>query len=287
MSAVILGSEAIAGGGLTRGQLRWNYRPIHRDVYVPRDSPISLLDRIHAAWLWSGRRGVITGRAASSFHGAKWVDEVTPVDLLGLLHHPPVGIVVHRERIGDDVIHRGGLPVATIARTAFDLARHLPRTPAVIHLDALARATRVTAEDVEPLIAGNRGARGVRRCRSVLATMDGGAESPKESWLRLLLIDDGLPPPVTQIRVSGGGLAYLDMGWEEPMVAVEYDGDHHRTNRRQYAKDVRRAEMLRDLGWWVIRVIKEDHPALIVNRVRNALARRSAPRLPPGLRSSA
>jgi hypothetical protein len=99
--------------------------------------------------------------------------------------------------------------------------------------------------------------------------MDGGAQSPKESWLRLILIDAGLPRPTTQIRVTDGRIvAYLDMGWEQPMVALEYDGDHHRTDRRQYVSD--------RLGWRVIKVIKEDRPAVVVERARDALA----PRLP-------
>ncbi|WP_313824308.1 DUF559 domain-containing protein [Candidatus Mycobacterium wuenschmannii] len=105
--------------------------------------------------------------------------------------------------------------------------------------------------------------------------MDAGAESPKESWLRLILTQAGLPRPVTQIRVSDGQqVAYLDMGWEDPMVAVEYDGDHHRLDRQQYVKDVRRAELLDGLGWLVVRVIKEDHPRQIVGRVSRALAQR-------------
>ncbi|GAH59580.1 unnamed protein product, partial [marine sediment metagenome] len=33
---------------------------------------------------------------------------------------------------------------------------------------------------------------------------------------------------------------YLDMGWEERRLAVEYDGDHHRSNPVQFARDVRR-----------------------------------------------
>jgi hypothetical protein len=41
---------------------------------------------------------------------------------------------------------------------------------------------------------------------------------------------------------SGGIVAYLDMGWDDIMVAVEYDGDQHRTNRGQYVKDIRRWE---------------------------------------------
>jgi very-short-patch-repair endonuclease len=55
------------------------------------------------------------------------------------------------------------------------------------------------------------------------------------------------------------------------MVAVEYDGDHHRTDRRQYVKDIRRLEMLDRMGWIVVRVVAEDGPANILRRVRAAL----------------
>jgi very-short-patch-repair endonuclease len=70
------------------------------------------------------------------------------------------------------------------------------------------------------------------------------------------------------------------MGWEGPMVALEYDGDHHRTDRRQYVHDIRRAEMLHRLGWHVIKVINEDRTNVVIERARDALGRRCAPRLP-------
>ncbi len=189
---------------------------------------------------------------------------------------------MRRERCSDeDVVALAGLPVTSLTRTAFDLARHLPRLVAVTHLDALSAATGLTAADVTPQIARHKGARGVRECRKVLSLMDGGAQSPKETWLRLVLIDAGLPRPVTQIRVTDGRLvAYLDMGWEEQKVAVEYDGDEHRSDRRRYVKDIRRAEMLDRLGWHVIKVINEDRANAITQRARDALARRPSPRLP-------
>ena len=282
MAGVFLGSEAIARGALTRGQLRWNYRQIHRDVYRPKSAPRSLRTNIYAAWLWSGRRGIIAGRAAAALHGAKWLDDVTPIEIVGPFNHPPPGIIVRRERIGvEDLVDLGGLRVTNPARTAFDLARHLPRGVAVAHLDALSAATGLTAAQVTPLIDRHKGTRRVRQCQTALSLMDGGAQSPKESWLRLVLIDAGLPRPVTQIRVTDGQfVAYLDMGWEAPMVALEYDGDHHRTDRTQYVKDIRRAEMVNRLGWQVIRVINEDRPKLVVQRARDALARRTTPRLP-------
>ena len=166
VSLVFRGSEALASGTLTRGQLRWNYRKIHHDIYLPKDASRTLRDNIYAAWLWSGRRGVIAGRAAAALHGSKWVDDVTPVELLGPLHHPPPGVIIRRDRISPtDVIEMSGLPVTTSVRTAFDMGRHLPRNLAVTHLDALAAATRLAEADVQPLLTRYKGARGIRLCR--------------------------------------------------------------------------------------------------------------------------
>jgi hypothetical protein len=262
--------------------LRWNYRKLHRNVYLPKRAQRSLSDDIYAAWLWSRREGIIAGRAAAALLGAKWVDDFTPIELIGPFNHPPPGIIIRRERIERrDTVQIGDLRVTSPARTAFDLARHLPRAVAVTHLDALAAATGVTAPDATALIDRHARARGVRQCQAALALMDAGAQSPRESWLRLVLVDAGLPRPVTQLKVTDGNfVAYLDMGWEKPLVALEYDGDQHRSDRRQYVKDIRRAEMVERLGWYVIKVINEDRPDVIVRRAREALARRSASTLP-------
>jgi very-short-patch-repair endonuclease len=66
------------------------------------------------------------------------------------------------------------------------------------------------------------------------------------------------------------------MGWEEMMIAVEYDGDQHRSDRAQYAWDVKRIGMINDRGWIHIRVIAEHRPAEIIERVRRAWAQREA-----------
>jgi very-short-patch-repair endonuclease len=276
MDDVIIGSQALANGTLTRGHLRWNYRPIFPDVYVSNSANKSLEAMTVGAWLWSGRRAVITGQAAAALHGSKWVEDHAPVELLWRNNHYPPGVIVRNERFQpDEVTSVRGLPVATPARAGFDMARHLPTTTAVTHLDSLARATAFTRQDLMHLVARYRGVRGNKHARTAVDLMDAGAESPKESWLRLLLINGGLPRPVTQIRVTDGrSVAYLDMGWEKPMVALEYDGDHHRADRRQYVKDIRRAEMVDRLGWRVIRVVNEDRPYDIIDRARRALVRR-------------
>ncbi|MBV9353837.1 MAG: hypothetical protein JOZ23_20255, partial [Mycobacterium sp.] len=227
MNDPIIGSEALTSGSLTRGQLRWNYRPIFPGIYIAKARCLSLEVMTIGAWLWSGRRAVVTGRAAAALHGAKWVDEHAPIELLWKNNHHPPGTIIRNERFQpDEVTSIRGLAVATPARAGFDLARHLPRTMAVAHLDALARATGITPADVIYLVDRYTRARWNKRARTAINVMNAGAESPKESWLRLLLVDAGFPRPTTQIRVTDGMMtAFVDMGWEEVKIGVEYDGD--------------------------------------------------------------
>ena len=76
-------------------------------------------------------------------------------------------------------------------------------TAAITRLDALARASGFAPDDVLSLAERYGGARGVRRLKRALALVDGGPQSPKETWLRLLFHKYGLPPAVTQIPDLG------------------------------------------------------------------------------------
>ncbi len=97
------------------------------------------------------------------------------------------------------------------------------------------RATPFSGEDVLLLAKRYPGARGLRRLRTALPLVGPGAASPKETWLRLLVIDAGLPPPETQIPVVDHyrTVAVLDMGWEQFRVAVEYPVISEATNTAQ------------------------------------------------------
>lgn len=272
-----IGSEAVKAGTLRKHQLRSHFRPVFPDIYVRRDQQLTLRDRAVAAWLWSRRRGVIAGLTAAAWHGSKWVDAGLPIELVWSNARPPRGLRTYDIRLHDgEVCWVAGIPVTTPERTAFDIGRRKAMRVAIAHLDALMRATGAKVDDVLHLAEQHRGARGLRRLEKALQLVDPGSQSPKETWLRLVLIEAGLPRPTTQIPVTiaGARVYYLDMGWEDPMVAVEYDGEHHRLDRLQYTKDIRRSEDLERLGWIVIRVTVSDRPAGIIARVRDALASR-------------
>ena len=275
-----IGSEALNNGTLRPHQLRSRFRAVFPNVYVQRHQQPTLRQRALAAWLWSHRQGVIAGLTAAAWHGSKWVDERLPVEMVWSNARPPRGLRTYDMRLHPEEFgFVAGLPVTTPQRTAFDIGRGKPVGIAVAHLDALMHASGLKVDEVAEMADRHRGARGLRQLEKALDLVDAGSQSPKETWLRLLLIRAGLPRPTTQIPVmtgDGAQVYYLDMGWKNLMTAVEYDGEHHRLDRWQYTKDIRRREVLDRLGWIVIRVIATDRPADIIRRVRDALEFRAS-----------
>ena len=95
--------------------------------------------------------------------------------------------------------------------------------------------------------------------------------------MRLVLVRGGLPKPVTQIRIPDRRrrkVRRIDMGWPEWKVGVEYEGEQHWTDPKQYEDDIERLEFLAAQGWTIVRVsarqLRYDRDG-IVRRVRFAL----------------
>lgn len=276
MGEPFIGSEAVRSGRLTPYALRSRYRTLLPGVYLAADAEIT---RAKAGWLWTGRAGVVAGQSAASLHGAKWVDVRRPAEVLWSNRHAPRGVTVWSASVADDELEVvRGVRVTTPERTALDIACRYPLGRAVAAVDALARATKLKLADVEMLAERHRGRRGIRRAREALDLVDAGAESPQETRIRLLLIRAGFPRPETQIPVYddyGGLIAELDMGWRDTMIAVDYEGDHHRRTPREFNKGIRRHDAVTERGWDDIRVTSADTDGGIVARVRTAWQRRA------------
>jgi len=278
MGEPFIGSEAVSSGRLTPYALRSRFVALHHDVYLSIDADVTAITRAKAAWLWSRRNGVLGGQSAAALHGANWVDAHGPAQIIHDNRHSPKGIHTWADRFeADEVDLIDGMRLTTPARTALDLACRYPGESAVAKIDALARATDLKMADVELLAERYAGRRGIRRARVALDLVDGGAESPRETWLRLLLIRAGFPRPQTQIPVFneyGVLIAVLDMGWEDIKVAADYEGDHHRSPIR-FNKDIRRHEEVTELGWIDLRVTSRDTEGGIIRRVQAAWDRRT------------
>jgi hypothetical protein len=201
MRVPFIGSEAIAVGSLTPYALRTRFVKLYPDVYVSREIDLTASVRAEAAWLWSRRNGVVAGRSAAALHGAKWVDSRLPAEIHCSNRRPPAGIRTWSDAVADDeieIVH--AIAVTTPERTALDIASRYPLDAAVAAIDALARRTRLKMADVDLIAERYKGRRGIRRARKALDLVDAGAESPRETWLRLLLIRGGFPRPPPRYR---------------------------------------------------------------------------------------
>ncbi|MFB2555032.1 hypothetical protein [Herbiconiux liangxiaofengii] len=126
--------------------------------------------------------------------------------------------------------------------------------------------------------AEERSGPGSRVLRRAAAAVRVGAESRRESLLRLLIVGHGLPEPLLNQNVfdaDGQWLGRADMLYPAQNVIVEYNGDLHRTDLHQFEHDVVRIESFRRAGYSVVEVrsrglTSQRHQTL--ERVSHALA---------------
>jgi hypothetical protein len=194
----------------------------------------------------------------------------------------PVGLVCHIARLGEHEVMRraDGLCITSVPRTWLDLAASLKLEDLVAVADAALHRSLVTLELLEAAVASWSQRPGIALLRKAVPLVEPATDSPMETRLRLLLVLAGLPVPVANrdVVVDGAWLARPDLSYPELRIAIEYDGDHHRVERRQWQSDIARRRLLEDAGW-VVRVFTADDVLRFgretVRRVRAAVAARS------------
>lgn len=140
------------------------------------------------------------------------------------------------------------------------------------------RVPLCTRDELAEAAHARRGRRGARALAWALDRVRTGPQSPRESLLRLALVHQGLPEPVIQPPVqTADGIRHADLGYPEARVMIEYQGDHHRTDARQWREDLHRQQLFEDAGYRVIAValdVFDDDCAALAHRIRRALAGR-------------
>ena len=176
-----------------------------------------------------------------------------------------------------------GLRITAPARLFTDLATVLPLVDAVVLGDWLVRHRMTTCEQ---LVAAASGRSEPELAASYVRDR---VDSPMETRLRLLLVLAGIPEPQVNVDVHdarGRFVARVDLVWPGVRLAVEYDGQQHLTDARQWERDVERVGDLEDETWRVVRVTSRGiyrTPEDTVTRVWKALRARRYPGLrPPG-----
>ncbi len=163
---------------------------------------------------------------------------------------------------------RYDLPVADASLTFCQLASVLPLDDLIVIGDHLVLdpavldphdiRPHVTLADLQERVRRFTG-RGARLAASAMRLVRQGAESRPETLLRLLLGRAGLPEPEVNPELTdaaGRWLGRADLVYLEWRVIAEYDGDQHRTDTRQYEKDIARFERFVEAGWTVVKVRK-------------------------------
>jgi hypothetical protein len=170
-----------------------------------------------------------------------------------------------------------GLPVEDPARAWVQTSRSWSADDLIAAADALVLPQRGLATRAE-LIAEATAMRGHALDR-VLADVRVGAESFRETRLRLACQRAGLPEPQLNVEIfdtAGRFIARVDQLYAEHGVAAEYDGRQHGADPGQFARDADRWDAIRAAGWDHVRILRhhlEPDPAAAVARVRAALIR--------------
>jgi hypothetical protein len=176
------------------------------------------------------------------------------------------GIRAHHVTLADvDVIQRSGIQVTTVERTWCDLAASRLTLAELVAAGDFAiwrRHPLTTRRVLASTMQRNVGRRGIRTMRRALQLLTERSDSAPESELRVAIIEAGLPIPSVNARVTdvrGRFLAQPDLTWPAKKLALEYEGDHHRTDRTQWHRDLERYANLQEHGWIVIRANAADY----------------------------
>jgi hypothetical protein len=257
---VFRGSVAVAGGWLTRGQLRsTELLRLSRDVYAAPGAKLTHGLRCRALALALPEGAVITGRSAATVRGVplSWPED--PVQVVAALEMRlgyRAGLSIRRTELepGDSEPWVGG-QLATPMRMALDLLLGRPLPDAVADLDAVLRAGKVERAALVRMVT-SRSDNGIVLARRAVELSDQRAESLPESRLRVHLVLAGLDP-VPQYWVEdadGDRIARVDLAFPEHEVAVEYDGDWRDGESLALNRDRDRDRLNRvhTLGWTVV-----------------------------------
>lgn len=183
------------------------------------------------------------------------------------------------------------LPITSPAATWAMLCQSMTHRELVVLGDALVRVPRDQSGVLHPeqalatrahlraaLDAGPRPP-GTSLLASAYHDIRVGSASPLETEFRLDAAARHLPDPIldAEIRQDGRLLGISEIVYPRFRTAVEVEGDHHRTSRKQWDRDLEKYRAYAEAGWEVVRLtarnIRGDNPDA-VSIVRRVLIRR-------------
>jgi len=264
--------------------------PVHRGVLRHAAHPTSWRQAVLAAVLAVGQGAVASHRTAAALWRLDGFDPARPVELLvvrGRNVRAAECVVVHRTSdLGPpDRDRRHGIPCTTAARTLLDVAPLVTARRLEAALDDAERRGLVWRPHLRWRIDALRrqGRSGVPQVSALLDRTEG--RGLGDSWLERQALRQvglaGLPAPRCQVKLRkvGGGIARVDLFWDDGHLVVELNGHGSHATRRRRQADAERAARLGLAGWEVVQFTYEDvveRPSYVVATIRAYLAKAAA-----------
>jgi very-short-patch-repair endonuclease len=240
-----------------------------KGVYVEAGVPDDLDLRIAALRLHAPPDTVVCDRHAAWLHGAEMVLapgehlEAMPVRMMrrrgSASLRNPVSVRGERDLRDDEIVEMQGLAVTTPLRTCADLGMVRWPSESLAGMNAIYRTGLVDKERLLALSAGFKGRRWVTTFRAVAPLVHDLCESPAEDVLWLRCHEAGLDlQPQVELWDGSDFVARFDLADPDLKFAVEYDGADWHSTPEQLARDRRRRDRARALGWTIVVIRSED-----------------------------
>lgn len=236
-------------------------------AYLTRDAPIAWFSGPTAAQLW-GIPLPARLQSTTPLHVTVPGKRAPRVrDVVGHTTHDAVPVSRHR-----------ALPVLAAADTWCELG-------ALLTLDELIEAgdrllglptPLASRDEIDAAVRRRRGKRGAAQLTPALIEMRPHSYSARETRTRLTVCRAGYPEPELNSRIAllDGTHTRGDLVFRAYRVLLEYDGEQHRDDDEQWAKDVARLNALAAAGWLVVRITKHWSPAQVLDALDTALRAR-------------
>lgn len=277
--ASALGIDDTAIGRRTRGE-RPRWRRVTPRVYATFLHPLTMQQKIVAAWLYAGDGAVLTGGASLHWRGRPYLPSevrALPADVLipaardckstelvkvqRTLRMPSAGNIDH-------------VYCAPVDRAVADCARTLRTYSSVLGLLTCALTSGQLTLDALALELPQGPVRGSRQLRRALEEASFDVRSVPEAELLRLLSDKGIPTPLVNVAITVGGRVFVpDFRWG--MVIVEVDSHlHHALRPGGLAATEGRRLTLQAAGYLVVPVTPDQirhRPTEVIEAIVTAL----------------
>lgn len=260
--------------GVSRRRLATpEFRTVFAGVAIASVVPDTVVVRSRAALLLAPEGAVVSHWTAARLWGGVVPDnEWTHISFMRDVHFRVRGVKHHRFRHRLDIKRRHGLPVTSPPQTFCHLAKHLGLVDLVALGDRFVKKGRCTPQELVAYAGGWQG-----QCReealAAASLVRDRVDSVPETALRLLMVLAGLPEPQVDIRINDadGNLRFrIDLGFEEVLLAIEYDGRWHDEEEQRARDEARRSTLSTDDHWTFVIVKAEDlyeHPEALLERL--------------------